>query len=294
MLDHQISQEFLAADVHPKNKQKVSPQNRDQCVAVVPPHRCKCLACPQRWICGRADMMSIWGLAAGPHIWPWPLAGQPGSYNLGSHSPLWPGERTHTYTHRTQRQHNTQHQPHEWEQSSMETPTNDSKQNMQLWEDWGATHTHEPHMHLCVSTHQKYTCTLQNMTAVYVADLQGLSACEKESRGSKDSLRAGRGEETVWKISVLTLHFSLIHHLKQKGHWSWDETRAEQGRAEQRVVTPACMKTTFDMLTLPTRSSVGHWSISCFEMELVQPCSWHNDSLHIILGCVFCMFYSVQ
>lgn len=83
-----------------------------ECAAVVPPHSCKCLACHQRCICGRAGMRRIWGPAAGPHIWLWPLAGQLGPYNLGSHSSLWPGERIDTQTHADTHIHQRQQQQH--------------------------------------------------------------------------------------------------------------------------------------------------------------------------------------
>ena len=88
-------------------------------------------------------------------------------------------------------------------------------------------------------------------------------------------------EEKVWTTSVLTLHFSLIHHLKQKGHWLWDECRAEQ-----RAVTRACMQTTpwhantadmqqhsADCQAAQLDAGLFFWPEPCLEMERVQLCN---------------------
>lgn len=76
--------------------------------------------------------------------------------------------------------------------------------------------------------------------------------CQKESRGSNDSKR-GKERDKEWRQrgrqarlrrispSSITLNRKVIDY----------ERRAEQGKAEHRVVTLACMQITRDMLILP-------------------------------------------
>lgn len=65
----------------------------------------------------------------------------------------------------------------------------------------------------------------------------------------------GEREETACATSMLTLHFSLIHHVKQKGHWLWEENTAQSG--------VSCLHAD-NMLILPTRSNTQ------------QTAQWHS------------------
>lgn len=94
----------------------------------------------------------------------------------------------------------------------METSTSDWEQVIQRGGGWWSTHaaTHAHAVHMCAAELKLVTFRS--------------SACARKSRGGKDSERGREREEMVWTGSVLTLHFSLIHHLKQEGHWLWDES----------------------------------------------------------------------
>lgn len=262
---------------HLRTKQKVSPKKHTsdetnakfglECVAVVPPHSCKCLACHQRCICGRAGMRRIWGLAVGPRIWPWPLAGQLGPYNLGSHSPLWPGERTHTYTHQTQRQQ--QHgatsttwtrrsYKKEWKLHQWQQAVHAALKGMTGRKSWWGTQTARKSAHtvcVCVCAHQKvHICTAETWQQRKLLTFSSSVCVRKRAEGAKECWRESGRERRQYgrqaclhsiSSSSITLNRKVIDY----------EMRAEQGRAEQRAVTPACMQTTLDMLILPTSSN---------------------------------------
>lgn len=226
-------------NVPPPRKQaddETDAKSGPECAAVVPPHSCKCLACHQTCICGRAGMRRIWGPAAGPHIWLWPLAGQLGPYNLGSHSSLWPGERIDTQTHADTHIHQRQQQQH---------PTSTTWTKHGMWSlhhvtqskscsgqrRWGSSGETQEGLHM-------HTCSLHKLLTFRSA------ACvwDREGRGR---WRARRACLHCVSPSSITLNRKVIDY----------GTRAEGAGAEYSAPTPACMHTTPDMLTLPTCSN---------------------------------------
>lgn len=120
--------------------------------------------------------------------------------------------------------------------------------------------------------------------------------CEKESRGLERE-RKGRGRERRQYGRQACLHSISPSSITLNRKVIDYETRAEQGRAERRAVTPARMQTTLDMLILPTSSNnqqsakqhswtlFHFWLKSRFEMEMVQLCRRQSDSFHINLRC---------
>lgn len=86
-------------------------------------------------------------------------------------------------------------------------------------------------MHTRVCAHQKvhmYAAELDSSVSHWPSGAQHVR--EREWRKQRQLEREREREKTVWTTSMLTLHFSLIHHLKQKGHWG--ESSAGQGWAE--------------------------------------------------------------
>lgn len=177
-------------------------------------------------------MRSKWGLAVGPHIWPWPLAGQLGPYNLGSDSPLWPGERTHTYTHQTQRQQQQDPTSTTWTMRSNKAewklqPVTVSRSysgagRKSWWSTHAATHAHTVHM-----------CAAELKLVTFRS-----SACARKSRGGKDSERGRErrrcGQEACLHCtspSSITLNRKVIDY----------ETRAGRGWAVQWLLL-ACRR----------------------------------------------------
>lgn len=170
-------------------------------------------------------MRRIWGLAAGPRIWLWLLAGQLGPYNLGSHSSLWPGEKTHTHIHQRQQQ---QQDPTSTTWTTHGNKVGWELQIMQQSEEVRKSQwrTNKPaHAHALIKSTHVRCCSWQQLKLLTFRS----SACVRERRAGAKA--AGEREESACMNSMLTLHFSLIRHLKQKGHWLWDESRAVQGRA---------------------------------------------------------------
>lgn len=228
-------------------------------------------------------MRRIWGLAVGPRIWPWPLAGQLGPYNLGSHSSLWPGERTHTYTHQRQRQEQQDATSTTWTMHSNKVQWKLDQQIMQRWEEWGrADEGHASlHMRACAlikSTHLHGRSWQQCKLLTFRS-----SACLRKRAGdaktARERERRQYGRQACLHCispSSITLNRKVIDY----------EARAERGRAEQRAVTPACMQTTLDMLIRPTRSNTQQtakqhsWTPFHIWLKSRLKWKWSNSAMH--------------
>lgn len=147
-------------------------------------------------------------------------------------------------------------------------------------------HTQAPtHAHTCEHTSTEHVYTAEPDNSVRCWPSAAVCVWERR-RGGERAER--KGEQTIWTTSMLTLHFPLIHHLKQKGHWLWDKSRAARGRAEQRATTAARMQTVLDVLILPTAatlsrlpsSTVGRRSIS--GQSRILKLNWPNSTEHTV------------
>lgn len=125
---------------------------------------------------------------------------------------------------------------------------------------WGGERADEAHtrlhmhiqVHACVCSSKVHICATEPDSSVSCWPSGAQHVRERAEVAKTASERGWEREETVWTGSVLTLHFFLIHHLKQKGHWLWDESRARLSR-EQRLLL-ACRRP-LDMLIPPTCST---------------------------------------
>lgn len=77
----------------------------------------------------------------------------------------------------------------------------------------------------------KHAAGADSTISCWPSGYQHMSERKQRKHRQQEREREGGSVETVWMTSVLTLHFPLIHHLKQKGHWLWEESRAGQGWA---------------------------------------------------------------